>query len=125
MGGKLGCRHRALHAGDAAEPARPLDLSLFGGIGFAHLTVRRLEEAAIWLQRAHQEHPRGPLIFAALVSTFAHLGRLDEAREGLSRLLSFGTPTTAAWFQRFAALKNPVDRQFICEGLRKVGVPEA
>ena len=76
-------------------------------------------------QRAHQEHPRGPLIFAALVSTYAHLGRLDEAREGLSRLVSFDAPTTAAWFQRFAALKNPVDRQFICEGLRKGGVPEA
>jgi adenylate cyclase len=106
------------------SPRDPWTFLFFGGIGFAHLTERRLEEAAVWLQRAHQEHPRGPLISAALVSTCAHLGRLDEAREGLSRLVSFGAHTTAAWLERFAALKNPVDRQFICEGLRKVGVPE-
>jgi adenylate cyclase len=106
------------------SPRDPWTFLFFGGIGFANLTERRLEDAAIWLQRAHQEHPRGPLIFAALVSSYAHLGRLDEAREGLSRLMSFGVDTTGAWFQRFAALKNPVDRQYICEGLRLAGVAE-
>ncbi len=105
------------------SPRDPWTFLFFGGIGFAHLTERRLEEASIWLQRAHRKHPRGPLIFAALVSTYAYLGRLDEAREGLSQLVSFGAPTTAAWFQRFAALKNPgIDSSF-AKGCAKLGSP--
>jgi len=106
------------------SPRDPWTFLFFGGIGFAHLTERRLEEASIWLQRAHQEHPRGPLIFAALVSTYAHLGRLDEAREAQGRLRALGSNTISAWYGRFAALKRPADREFVCEGLRKAGLPE-
>jgi adenylate cyclase len=106
------------------SPRDPWTFLFFGGTGFAHLTERRLEEASIWLQRAHQEHPTGPLILAALVSTYAHLGRFDEAREGLLRLLPLGAHTTADWFRRFAPLRQRADRQFICEGLRLAGLPE-
>ncbi len=106
------------------SPRDPWTFLFFGGIGFAHLTERRLAEAAMWLQRAHQEHPTGPLIFAALVSTYAHLGRLDEAREAQGRLRALGSTTISAWYRRFAALKEPADREFVCEGLRKAGVSE-
>ena len=106
------------------SPRDPWTFLFFAGIGFAHLTERRLDEALIWLNRAHQENPTGPLILAALVSTYAHLGKFDEAREPQSRLLSLGTQT-ASWSRRFEIFKNPVDRDFVCEGLRMAGVPGA
>jgi tetratricopeptide (TPR) repeat protein len=106
------------------SPRDPWTFLFLAGIGFAHLTERRLGEALIWLQRAHQENLTGPLILAALVSTYAHLGRLDEAREAQLRLRPLGEQTTAAWSRRFAIFKNRADQQFVCDGLRLAGMPE-
>jgi len=87
-------------------------------------TERRLQEALACLQSAHEERPTGPLILAYLVSTYAHLGRSNEARAAIPQLMAVGPFTITTWRRRFDLFKNAADREFVCEGLRRAGVPE-
>jgi TolB-like protein/class 3 adenylate cyclase len=105
----------------------PLDPWMFiflSTTGHAHFFERRLEEALVWLRRAHQEHPTGPTILLRLASTYAHLGRLDEARATVRRLLELQPQTTIARLKRRPVFKNHPDAEFSYEGLRKAGLPE-
>ena len=57
------------------------------GIGVAHFFAGRLEEARAALLRSLQEKSElGPYHIAFLASCYAHMGRLDEAREVVRRL---------------------------------------
>ncbi len=56
------------------------------GIGIGHMFCGRLETAASFLRLALQENPSYPLANRFLASCYAHLGRMDEARQVVSRL---------------------------------------
>ena len=58
----------------------------FALIGAAHLLSRRFDEAVPKLLLAIQEDPSFPLPYRSLAACYAHMGRLDEAREIVSRL---------------------------------------
>jgi TolB-like protein len=95
------------------------------GMAVAHLTERRLHEALACLQRAYEERPTGPYVLAYLVSTYAHLGRLSEARAMLPELTAVGPGTVAEWKRHFFDIfTNAPDEEFVCEGLRRAGLPE-
>ncbi len=105
----------------------PLDPWMFiflSTTGHAYFFERRLEEALVWLRRAHQEHPTGPTILLRLASTYAHLGRLDEARATVRRLLELQPQTTITRLKRRPVFNNHPDAEFSYEGLRKAGLPE-
>jgi adenylate cyclase len=107
------------------SPLDPATLAFLLGTGIAYLTERRLEEALVWLQRAHEERPTHPLVLALLVSAYAHLGRSDAAGDVLRQLPEAGQRTVAAWDRRFGIFTNTADREFLCEGLRRAGLAEA
>jgi adenylate cyclase len=71
------------------------------GMAVAHLTERRLQEALACLQRAYDERPTGHYVLAYLVSIYAHLGRLNEARATIPELTTVGPRTVAAWKRHF------------------------
>jgi adenylate cyclase len=105
----------------------PLDPWMFiflSTTGHAYFFERRLEEALLWLRRAHQEHPTGPTILLRLASTYAHLGRLDEARATVRRLLELQPQTTITRLKRRPVFNKHPDAEFSYEGLRKAGLPE-
>jgi len=60
----------------------------FMGIGVAHFFARRFEEARAILLQSLQEKPNWAPTYRFLASCYAHLGRLDEARETVERLRS-------------------------------------
>jgi adenylate cyclase len=105
----------------------PLDPWMFiflSTTGHAHFFERRLDEALVWLRRAHQENPTGPTILLRLASTYAHLGQLDEARATVRQVLELQPQTTIARLKRRPVFKNFPDPEFSYEGLRKAGLPE-
>jgi adenylate cyclase len=105
----------------------PLDPWMFiflSTTGHAHFFERRLDEALVWLRRAHQENPTGPVILLRLASAYAHLGRLDEARATVRRVLELQPQTTIARLKQRPVFKNFPDAEFSYEGLRKAGLPE-
>jgi len=55
-------------------------------IGAAHFLARRFAEAVPKLTLAIQDNPRFPQPYRYLAACYAHMGRLDEAREIVARL---------------------------------------
>ena len=83
----------------------PVELS---AIGVAYFFKHQFEEAASELLLSIQDHPGAPASYRYLAACYAHMGRLDDAREilrdcGRSPLSSyrtpanFGTPSTASF----------------------------
>jgi adenylate cyclase len=84
------------------------------GIGVAHFFLRQFEQAQEMLVLSLQEKPSWVPTHRFLASAYAHMGRLDEAREIVKRLRSLTAtvvPSADHW-------RNPQDRELYLEGLR-------
>src|ERR1700732_89242 len=60
-----------------------------------------------------QESPNHPPLYRCLAACYAHMGRLDEAREVITRLRAI-TPVVVPSMP----YRNPGDREFFLSGLR-------
>ena len=93
----------------------------FNLIGAAHLFSRRFEEACPNLILAIQEDPAFPEPYRHLAACYAHMGRLDEAREIVSRLRAI----TSVVIPSVIPYRNPEHREQFLSGLRHAaGDPE-
>jgi tetratricopeptide (TPR) repeat protein len=61
-------------------------------IGGAHFLSRRFELAASHFAFAMRQRPRVPWPYRYLAASYAHLGRLEEARDMLGQLRAIGAP---------------------------------
>jgi tetratricopeptide (TPR) repeat protein len=86
-----------------------------------HFFGRRFDEALPKLLLAIQEDPSDPMSYRDLAACYAHMGRLDEAREVVRRLRAITTqvvPSYLPW-------RNPEHRELLLSGLRlAAGVAE-
>jgi adenylate cyclase len=83
-------------------------------IGTAYFLKRRFDEAAPKLLLSIQDHPGFPPTYRTLAACYAHMGRLDEAREVVARLrgiTSMVVPTDLF-------MRRPEDRELFLSGLR-------
>jgi adenylate cyclase len=105
------------HAGRATRLS-PRDLpgahSYLYLIGLAHFLSRRFEDAMPKLIAAVQHLPNAPEYHRALASCYAHMGRLDEARDVVKRLRAL-TPVMVPSATQF---RNPEHRELLLSGLR-------
>jgi adenylate cyclase len=83
-------------------------------MGVSHLLARRLEEAVPKLLLAIQRDPTFPNPYRALAACYAHMGRLDEAREVIARLRAM----PAKVMHDASFFRNPEQREFYLSGLR-------
>ena len=74
------------------------------GIGEAYFFSRRFDEAAASLLASLDLAPNFPVTYRVLASCYAHLGRLDEAREIVRRLRA----STPAVMETVASEWRPV-----------------
>jgi adenylate cyclase len=86
-------------------------MSVLGG---AHFLARRFDEALPKLLLAIQEDPSFPPPYRVLAACYAHMGRLDDAREIIERLRAI----TSVVIPDVSYLRNPEQRAFYLEGLR-------
>jgi tetratricopeptide (TPR) repeat protein len=82
-------------------------------IGAAHLFARRFGQAEAKLLLAIQQDPYFTYSYAYLAACYAHMRRLAEAREALSRLRAI-----APYFSDTSFHRNPEHRKFLEDGLR-------
>ena len=83
-------------------------------IGVGHFFAQRFEDAAAMLLRSLQEHPGWAPTYRFLAACYAHMGRLDEARETIKRLQAITpvvVPDATHW-------RNPEHRELFLSGLR-------
>jgi adenylate cyclase len=83
-------------------------------IGVAHFLSRRFAEVVSNLLIAIQEDPSFPFPYRVLAACYAHMGRLNEAREIVARLRAI-TPVV---IPDASFLRNPEHRELLLSGLR-------
>jgi adenylate cyclase len=84
------------------------------GIGEAYFFSRRFDEAAANLLASLDLAPTFPVTYRVLASCYAHMGRLDEAREIVRRLGAI----TPAVMEPGTRYRNPELRELFLSGLR-------
>jgi adenylate cyclase len=95
------------------NPLEPSPATLMG-IGVGHFFSRRFEEARAMLLRSLQVHQAWVPSYRWLASSYAHMGRLDEARETVERLRKMTNvlvPSATQW-------RNLEHRELFLSGLR-------
>ena len=83
-------------------------------IGFAHFFARCFDEAVAKLVLAIQEAPSNPHPYRFLAACYAHMGRLDEAREVVERLRAL----TSVVIPSATPLRNAEHHELLLSGLR-------
>ena len=86
-------------------------------IGAAYFYSGRFDEAVPKLLVAIHEDPSYPGPYRYLAACYAHMGRLDEARKIIKRLLAI-TPRVVP---STAHIRNPEHRELFLSGLRLAG----
>jgi adenylate cyclase len=85
-----------------------------GVIGYAHFISRRFDKAVPKLLLAIQEDPSFPQPYRVLAACYAHMGRLDDAREIVTRLRAIAP----AVMHDAGYLRDPEHRELFLSGLR-------
>jgi adenylate cyclase len=83
-------------------------------MGYAHFLCRRFDRGVPKLLLAIQEDPSYPGPYRVLAACYAHMGRLDEAREIVERLRTI----TLAVMPGARQLRNAEHRELFLSGLR-------
>jgi adenylate cyclase len=118
---------RAIEAFENAmrlSPFDPMGYFITAGLASANLGAGRYEEALEWANRSLRELPRYIPSVRNKVVICAHLGRIEEARHLLARLLALQPDLTIAKINQYgAAVRWPPDRLALyVDGLRKAGL---
>jgi hypothetical protein len=83
-------------------------------IGGAYFLKHRFDEAASKLLLSIQNHPGHPISYRYLAASYAHMGRLHEAREIVTRLRAI----TSLVVPTDLPLRRSEDRELLVSGLR-------
>jgi tetratricopeptide (TPR) repeat protein len=95
------------------SPRERTGMPLFS-MGVAYFFKRRFDEAVAKLLLSIQDHPGVSESYLILAVSYAHMGRLDEARAIVARLRAI-TPLVVPDDLPF---RNPEDRELFLSGLR-------
>ncbi len=116
----------ALQRAARLSPLDPRAYIFTCGVAFAHMAARRYEKAVDWADRTLNAQPRYTIAMRVKLISLAHLGRTDEARDWLKRLLALWPGlTVAAWRASYATAVFPPELLALyVDGLRKAGLPE-
>jgi adenylate cyclase len=93
--------------------------------GYALFGMRRYDAAVEILEEVIR--PNGISIhfnFAYLAASYQYLGRINEARETITKLLERHPNFTISKSKNLMRYKQATDTDHLCDGLRKAGLPE-
>jgi TolB-like protein/cytochrome c-type biogenesis protein CcmH/NrfG len=90
----------------------------------AYLVKGDYEQAALVARRAVKTNPDFSAGYKPLIAALGHLGRADEAKPYVAKLLSLERSFTVEHFAKTYPLKREVDRRRYARGLRLAGIPE-
>jgi adenylate cyclase len=112
---------------DRAVRLSPQDPSMWMYLSYGALvyfSAGRYAEAVDWSQRSLQRKPDFPLAYRYLAASYAHLGRLDEAREALKEMLRIQPQFSLDSLKFILASADPSFVEPLIHGLRKAGLKE-
>jgi adenylate cyclase len=106
------------------SPQDPMMWMFFFGMAMAHFVAGRYEEAVNWAQRSVQRRADFAVPYRFLAASYAHLGRLDEARTALEESLRLTPEFSLTSIQLILLGADPDFARRMTEGLRKAGLKE-
>jgi TolB-like protein/class 3 adenylate cyclase len=108
------------------SPLDPLAQIFLTALAIAHNAAGRYEEAIEWADRALHAQPRFIVAMRVKLASLGHLGRAEEARDVLERLLALNPGLTIATWRATYASKAyaPELLALYTDGFRKAGLPE-
>lgn len=126
----LGDSATAIEHFNRAQRLNPLDLSQhvhWNAVAWAYLGSNRIEDAHEAGVRALNVMPTYPPGLRMKLSTCGLLGRLEEARDCVQRLIAVQPGSSISWLSRF--FRAPLQRNqraldVYIEGARRAGLPE-
>jgi adenylate cyclase len=92
-------------------------------LGDSHLFRRQFPEAVEWLSKSAQQNRIHAPTFLHLSSALARVGRMEEARAAMVRLLELRPQSSLTW-QRSLRRFPEEDFEYVLEGARLAGLPE-
>ena len=95
-------------------------------LAFAHFGMQRYADVVSELETAIG--PLGNVIHFTLVfltGAYVQLGRMDEAKATVHKLRNYYSGFTVGTLHRLLPYKDPADTEFLCDALRKAGLPES
>ena len=93
-------------------------------IGCAYLMAGHFDEAIKWTSRALRERPSFAPALRFHASCLVELGRVDEARDTVARLLQLEPELTISALRRRAPIFDPKLMNAYLDRLRNAGLPE-
>jgi len=115
----------ALDRARRLSPFDPLGFLNSAGLAIAHLAARQFEQAAKWASRALSDQPRLTNALRVKIVANAHLGRLDEARTDVNRMLVLDPGLTITRYRALSAHYMALEiLDLYVVGLRLAGLPE-
>jgi DNA-binding SARP family transcriptional activator/TolB-like protein len=90
----------------------------------AYMIEGEYEQVVSVGRRVIKANPEFTAAYKPVIAALGLLGRIDEAKPHLERLLALEPNFTIAHFREVYPLRNDNDRDRYCEGLRLAGVPE-
>ena len=86
----------------------------------------RYQEASAWCDKALHEAPDHPPALRVKAATSGLLGRLDEGRVWVGRLLAVNPDATVSSVRLYygVVMRKPGSLEAFLDGLRKAGLPE-
>jgi adenylate cyclase len=96
------------------------------GLAMAHFMAGRYEDASSWGDKTLHVAPDHPPALRMKAATCGLLGRLDEGRVWVERLLAVNPDATVSSIRLFYGLfmNKPGCLEAYLDGLRKAGLPE-
>ena len=105
------------------SPLDPRSFTLCSGIGMCYFFLRRFDQCERWMLRGLHHRPNHPTLLRHLAAAQAHLGRLDDAKRTIDRLLA-AQPNSSLTRSRQTSYRHSWMSDLHQEGLRKAGLPE-
>jgi adenylate cyclase len=105
------------------SPRDPFLWFYFSTLAHVHFLARRYEGAVEWARRSIRGNPTFPFGRSVLAASYAHLGRLAEARKEVEELLRV-QPGYCLAFVRETMVMDPAYLDHYLDGLRKAGLKE-
>jgi adenylate cyclase len=106
------------------SPRDPLGWLFLGGLALAHLIMGTFEVGIELVDRGLLEQPRAVPLLRIKVALCGYLGRLEESKKSLQRLLEIYPGLTVARWMAVASTYSGKMLEIYAEGFRKAGMPE-
>ncbi|MFA9419905.1 MAG: adenylate/guanylate cyclase domain-containing protein [Gammaproteobacteria bacterium] len=106
------------------SPGDPGAFFFFSSAAMAHLMCGRPDQACNLATKSARIYPGWDTTYRVLAPALVQLGRMEEARSAVAKLLELSPTVTVSRLRLLWPIRNPEHLDMILDGLRIAGLPE-